>query len=40
MPDLVWHTGTTHEFFGLGAVVAKAQTAEQFGAARLAASFK
>ncbi len=34
------YTGTTHEFFGLGAVVAKAKAAEQFGAARLAASFK
>ncbi len=33
-------TGTTHEFFGMGAVVAKAQAAEQFGAARLTASFK
>ncbi len=33
-------TGTTHEFFGMGAVVAKAKAAEQFGAADLAASFK
>lgn len=32
--------GTTHEFFGMGAVVAKAKAAEQFGAARVAASFK
>lgn len=34
------YTGTTHEFFGMGAVVAKAKAAEQFGAAQLAASFK
>ncbi len=34
------YTGTTHEFFGMGAVVDKAKAAEQFGAARLAASFK
>ncbi len=33
-------TGTTHEFFGMGAVVAKAQAAEQFAAAQVAASFK
>lgn len=33
-------TGTTHEFFGMGAVVAKAKAAEQFGAARVAASFQ
>ena len=34
------YTGTTHEFFGMGAVVDKAKAAEQFGAARIAASFK
>jgi acetyl esterase len=33
------YTGVTHEFFGMGAVVAKARAAEQFGAASLAASF-
>ena len=33
------YTGTTHEFFGMGAVVAKAKAAEQFGAARIAQSF-
>ena len=33
-------TGTTHEFFGMGAVVAKARAAEAYGAARLAASFQ
>ncbi len=33
-------SGTTHEFFGMGAVVAKAKAAEQLGAARLAASFR
>ena len=33
------YTGTTHEFFGMGAVVAKAKTAEQFGGAQIAASF-
>ena len=33
------YTGTTHEFFGMGAVVEKARNAEQFGAAQLAASF-
>ncbi len=33
-------TGVTHEFFGMGAVVAKAKTAEQYGANQLAASFK
>ncbi len=33
------YTGTTHEFFGMGAVVAKARQAEKFGAAQLAASF-
>ncbi len=32
--------GTTHEFFGMGAVVAKARAAEKFGAARVAASFQ
>ena len=32
-------TGTTHEFFGMGAVVAKAKAAEAFGASRIAASF-
>ncbi len=34
------YAGTTHEFFGMGAVVDKAKAAEQFGAARLAASFR
>ena len=34
------YTGTTHEFFGMGAVVTKARNAELFGAAQLAASFK
>ena len=34
------YSGTTHEFFGLGAVVAKAKAAEQFAGARLAASFQ
>ncbi len=34
------YTGTTHEFFGMGAVVAKAKAAEQFAGAQLAASFK
>ncbi len=34
------YPGTTHEFFGMGAVVAKAKAAELFGAGRLAASFK
>lgn len=34
------YTGTTHEFFGMGAVVAKAKAAEQYGAARIAASFR
>ena len=34
------YLGTTHEFFGMGAVVAKAKAAEQFGASRIAASFK
>lgn len=34
------YTGVTHEFFGLGAVVAKAKAAELFGAAQIAASFK
>lgn len=33
-------TGTTHEFFGMGDVVAKAKAAESFGAAQIAASFK
>lgn len=32
--------GTTHEFFGMGAVVAKAQAAEQYAAAQVAASFR
>ena len=31
--------GTTHEFFGMGAVVKKARAAEMYGAARVAASF-
>ena len=34
------YTGVTHEFFGMGAVVAKAKAAELFGAAQIAASFK
>ena len=34
------YTGTTHEFFGMGAVVDKALAAEKYGAAQLAASFK
>jgi acetyl esterase len=34
------YTGVAHEFFGMGAVVPKAKAAEQFGASRLAASFK
>lgn len=34
------YTGVTHEFFGMGAVVAKAKQAEMYGAAQLAASFK
>lgn len=34
------YPGTTHEFFGMGAVIDKAKSAEQFAAARLAASFK
>lgn len=34
------YPGTVHEFFGMGAVVAKALAAEQFGSARLAASFR
>lgn len=34
------YTGVTHEFFGMGAVVAKARAAEAFGAAQIAASFK
>ena len=33
------YSGTTHEFFGMGAVVDKAAQAEQYGAARIAASF-
>ncbi len=33
-------SGTTHEFFGLGAVVAKAKAAEAYGSARIAASFQ
>ena len=33
------YTGVTHEFFGMGAVVAKAKAAEAFGAAQIAASF-
>lgn len=32
--------GATRESFGMGAVVAKAKAAEQFGASQLAASFK
>ena len=34
------YPGVTHEFFGMGAVVDKAKDAEQYGAGRLAASFK
>ena len=34
------YPGTTHEFFGMGAVVDKAKAAEMYGAARIAASFK
>jgi len=34
------YPGVTHEFFGMGAVVDKAVTAEEFGGARLAASFR
>jgi acetyl esterase len=34
------YKGVTHEFFGMGAVVAKARAAEQFGAESLVASFK
>jgi acetyl esterase len=34
------YTGVTHEFFGMGAVVDKAKAAEEFGGARLAASFR
>ncbi len=33
------YKGTTHEFFGMGAVVAKAKEAELFGGAQLAKSF-
>ena len=33
-------SGTTHEFFGMGAVVTKAKTAEQYAGAQLAASFQ
>lgn len=35
----VLYPGTTHEFFGMGAVVHKADQAERLGAARIAASF-
>lgn len=34
------YTGVTHEFFGLGGVVAKAKAAESYGSQQLAASFK
>ena len=34
------YPGTTHEFFGMGTVVDKAKAAEEFGGARIAASFK
>lgn len=34
------YPGVTHEFFGMGAVVDKAKAAEEFGGARLAASFR
>ena len=34
------YPGTTHEFFGMGEVVNKAQQPEFFGASRLAASFQ
>ncbi len=32
-------SGTTHEFFGMGAVVKKAKAAEEYGAAQIVASF-
>ena len=32
--------GTTHEFFGMGAVVEKARAADQYGASQVAASFQ
>ncbi|MGI4827636.1 MAG: alpha/beta hydrolase fold domain-containing protein, partial [Janthinobacterium lividum] len=38
--DYQMYTGVTHEFFGMGAYVAKAKTAEMYGASKLAASFK
>ena len=34
------YPGTTHEFFGMGAVVDKAKEAEMYGSERLAASFQ
>ena len=37
--DYRLYSGVTHEFFGLGAFVEKAKAAEQYGAARIAASF-
>ncbi len=37
--DYKLYTGVTHEFFGMGAVVAKAKAAEMYGAAKLASSF-
>ena len=37
--DYRLYPGTTHEFFGMGAVADKAKAAEQYGSARIAASF-
>lgn len=37
--DYQLYTGVTHEFFGMGAYVAKAKTAEMYGASKLANSF-
>ena len=37
--DYRLYTGVTHEFFGMGAVVAKAKAAGMCGAAKLASSF-
>lgn len=38
--DYQLYTGVTHEFFGMGAYVAKGKTAEMYGGSKLAASFK
>jgi acetyl esterase len=38
--DYRLYSGVTHEFFGLGAFVEKAKLAEQYGAAKIAASFQ